>query len=139
MRPMCSWEMVMRRASTSNRTTAEPCSGIAKLPMLLEMRQRATTSRCSMPEAWECNKTARKSFTGCNGVLISAILPLPTIWGRAYERGSAVPLDLQKAIELYQNAALHNNAKAMFALGNLYNEGKGVTQDRQQALMWFIL
>ena len=27
----------------------------------------------------------------------------------------------------------------MFALGNLYNESKGVPPDRQKALMWFIL
>jgi len=52
----------------------------------------------------------------------------------AYERG-----DNATALRLFQSLAKQGNAEAQYRLGNMYDDGKGVTQDYAEAVKWFRL
>ena len=54
-----------------------------------------------------------------------------------YEHGLGVAQDYKKAIELYSYAAQYRIPEAMFSLGNLYLQGKGVLCDVIQAQLYF--
>ena len=50
---------------------------------------------------------------------------------KMYEGGFGVQRDYRKAAELYQKAVKQVHADSMFALGVLYQEGKGKTRQRE--------
>jgi len=45
--------------------------------------------------------------------------------------------DYAMAVEMYRKAAEQGQAEAQFKLGQMYNKGQGVTQNRQKAVKWF--
>ena len=45
--------------------------------------------------------------------------------------------DFAKGVEWLTKAALHGNAPAQYNLGRMYQWGKGVEKDLQQARFWF--
>ena len=53
---------------------------------------------------------------------------------KAYESG-----DYTEAHRLILDIAKSGDARAQFNIGNMYNEGKGVTQDFKQAMKWYRL
>ena len=57
--------------------------------------------------------------------------------GKLYEFGYGVKQNLQKTIELYQEAAKLGNMDAIFNLGVIYEKGLGVTQSSEEALKYF--
>lgn len=57
--------------------------------------------------------------------------------GICYQEGWGVPQDLDKALELYRQAAGRGLAKAMNCLGECYWRGEGVEPNLQTALEWF--
>jgi len=57
--------------------------------------------------------------------------------GRAYEDGSGVQKNLEKAAFWYRKAADQGNAKAQNSLGVLYWTGDGVEKDKKEAVSWF--
>jgi TPR repeat protein len=56
---------------------------------------------------------------------------------RLYLTGNGRPRNEAKAMELYQQCAAQGSAKAMNAIGILYNEGIGVVRDAKEAKAWF--
>ena len=50
----------------------------------------------------------------------------------AYERG-----DYETAIQLWKPLAKQGDVDAQFNLGTMYDEGKGVTQDDKEAVIWY--
>lgn len=44
--------------------------------------------------------------------------------------------DYTKALYLYRKGAALGDSEAMMAIANMYNDGKGIEQDNNQALMW---
>jgi TPR repeat protein len=60
--------------------------------------------------------------------------------GNQYEFGvSGFPQNYQKALELYQAAAVNKNTMAQFQLGNMYEQGKGVPSDEGEAVKYYLL
>ncbi|GBC10321.1 hypothetical protein RclHR1_09520006 [Rhizophagus clarus] len=57
--------------------------------------------------------------------------------GCCYKFGIGMNIYLQKAFELYQKAANLGNIKAQFNLGKIYENGKGVEKDMDQAIFWY--
>ena len=57
--------------------------------------------------------------------------------GLKYATGDGVPQDYVKAVELFQKAAVHDNAMAQFSLGYAYQAGLGVTQNCDEAVKWY--
>jgi uncharacterized protein len=53
-----------------------------------------------------------------------------------YANGEAVEKSPEKAFELYLQAALHGDAKAIFKVGRSYFYGHGVAQDQRVANIW---
>lgn len=45
--------------------------------------------------------------------------------------------DYQKALQLLKPLAEKGDPKAQYALGNMYRDGEGVTQNRDEALKWY--
>jgi CHAT domain-containing protein len=71
---------------------------------------------------------------------VAATTPIPTpsgseLLGEAQSCLNAK--DFAKALALFQKAATDGQAAAMDSLGELYRDGKGVTQDYAKALQWF--
>ena len=56
-----------------------------------------------------------------------------------YYLGIGVPHDLAKAFALAKEAAEMGDALGMFRLALLYDQGKGVTRDREEAGRWFLI
>lgn len=54
-----------------------------------------------------------------------------------YERGAGVERDYHKAFRLYCIAAAMKNRRAMYQLGWLYFNGRGIERDRSIAMGWF--
>jgi TPR repeat protein len=54
-----------------------------------------------------------------------------------YADGHGVPVDPAKAIELYRKAASRGLADAAFSLGFVYETGKGIEPDREEAARWY--
>src|ERR1700694_4108584 len=60
--------------------------------------------------------------------------------GGIFERGGQVhPSDYGEALRWYRKAVKKNNGNAEDALGDLYDEGHGVSQDKAEALKWYRL
>lgn len=58
--------------------------------------------------------------------------------GLIYEEGQqGVPQNLAEARCLYESAADAGSARGMFAMGQLYQLGIGVSQDHDRALKWY--
>lgn len=57
--------------------------------------------------------------------------------GRLYDYGWGVKKDLNKAAELYTQAAEKGHARAMYNIGNMYMKGDGVTKDYAKAKYWY--
>ena len=57
--------------------------------------------------------------------------------GTAYEDGSCVPIDNEKAVFWYRKAAEQGDGNAQNDLGVMYLFGEGVDQDKVQAVSWF--
>ena len=57
--------------------------------------------------------------------------------GTAYENGSCVPIDNEKAVFWYRKAAEQGNGNAQNDLGVMYLYGEGIEQDKVQAVSWF--
>uniref|UniRef100_A0AC34G468 Uncharacterized protein n=1 Tax=Panagrolaimus sp. ES5 TaxID=591445 RepID=A0AC34G468_9BILA len=60
------------------------------------------------------------------------------IKGHQFQHGIYVPEDSKKAVEFYKNSANLGNAEAMFEIGKLYLEGKGLKHDFDEAIKWFL-
>lgn len=61
---------------------------------------------------------------------------------KAYQLGDRLERhsnDLEKAIESYQEAAAFGNVKASLALGNCYETGRGVPQNKEEAVKYYKL
>jgi len=56
---------------------------------------------------------------------------------RAYERGSGIVRDEQKAAEWYRKAAEAGNAVAQNRLGEMYRSGEAVEENKQAAVGWW--
>ncbi|MDD3354487.1 transglycosylase SLT domain-containing protein [Zoogloea sp.] len=56
---------------------------------------------------------------------------------RAHEHGEGVPRDPSRAAELYCDAARLGNAEAMYSLGWMYANGRGVARDDSYAATFF--
>jgi TPR repeat protein len=50
---------------------------------------------------------------------------------------SSVPEDEKQAVTRNRKAAEQGNAKAQFALGQMYHNGNGVPEDDKQAMTWY--
>jgi len=60
--------------------------------------------------------------------------------GMKFENGTdPMEQDLEQAAKLYQQAAENGQAEAMFRLGNLYSQGKGVARNTDEARKWWAL
>ena len=59
--------------------------------------------------------------------------------GLLFQTGQGTQVDLTRALELFRASAKQGYPFAFTALGNSYHEGLGVKQDRQIALIWFLL
>jgi TPR repeat protein len=66
---------------------------------------------------------------------VSPTVNVPTSSPPAQQK--AAPLPPPTDAELYRKAAEQGNAKAQFALGNCYKDGKGVKKDEAKALEWW--
>ena len=60
-----------------------------------------------------------------------------TDWGRRYEQGRGVRVDMTRAIQLYCKAAKMGRANAQYRLGWIYANGRGVRRDDGRAAAWF--
>jgi TPR repeat protein len=58
--------------------------------------------------------------------------------GTIYENGKHVTVDLVRAFDLYQLAALGNNPDAMLKLAGFLYQGKGVAQDKKESLRFLV-
>lgn len=56
-----------------------------------------------------------------------------------YERGEGTRVQLDQAVSLYRKAAYQEHSHAQYALGRLYADGRGVSQDYVLANMWMFL
>ena len=56
--------------------------------------------------------------------------------GTAYEDGSCVPIDNEKAIFWYRKAAEQGDGDAQNDLGVMYLTGEGVPEDKSEAIFW---
>lgn len=54
-----------------------------------------------------------------------------------YLRGRGVKRDMQKAVELYQQAAEQGNLKAQLDLAQMYSKGVGVPVDFRKSAKWY--
>ena len=57
--------------------------------------------------------------------------------GAAYEYGSCVPIDNEKAVFWYRKAAEQGNSSAQYSLGRMFDYGCGVPEDKQEAAIWY--
>ena len=57
--------------------------------------------------------------------------------GAAYEDGSCVPIDNEKAVFWYRKAAEQGNSSAQYSLGRMFDYGCGVPEDKQEAAIWY--
>ena len=57
--------------------------------------------------------------------------------GWAYEQGTGVPRNFERASLWYRKAAEQGNAMAQSRLGSLYRKGQGVPQDNTKAVLWW--
>ena len=57
--------------------------------------------------------------------------------GTAYEDGSCVPIDNEKAVFWYRKAAEQGNSSAQYSLGRMFDYGCGVPEDKQEAAIWY--
>ena len=57
--------------------------------------------------------------------------------GTAYEYGSCVPIDNEKAVFWYRKAAEQGNSSAQYSLGRMFDYGCGVPEDKQEAAIWY--
>ena len=57
--------------------------------------------------------------------------------GEIYEQGCGVPVNLKKAILWWREAAKNGDSLALSHLGDLYYDGRGVTQDYSEALRFY--
>jgi enhanced entry protein EnhC len=57
--------------------------------------------------------------------------------GLVYEEGKGQPVDQEKAVSLYLQAAEMGHSQSMVRLAGLYFNGEGVKKDPQQALDWY--
>ena len=57
--------------------------------------------------------------------------------GTAYEDGSCVPIDNEKAIFWYRKAAEQGNSSAQYSLGAMFDYGRGVPENKQEAIIWY--
>ena len=57
--------------------------------------------------------------------------------GAAYEDGSCVPIDNEKAVFWYRKAAEQGNSSAQYCLGRMFDYGCGVPEDKQEAAIWY--
>lgn len=58
-------------------------------------------------------------------------------WGRRYEHGEGVDLDLNRAVRLYCRAAAKGSAEAHYHLGWIYAIGRGGKRNDELAAAWF--
>ena len=54
-----------------------------------------------------------------------------------YYRGEGVPLDKEKAAELYTAAAEEGDVVAQYTIGYMLDKGDGVEKDREAAMEWY--
>lgn len=59
------------------------------------------------------------------------------LFGKMYADGKGVPVDLEKAFELFNRAAKLGNPEAMVAVAALYSAGKGTDKNMKAAFEWF--
>ena len=57
--------------------------------------------------------------------------------GTAYEEGSCVHIDNEKAVFWYRKAAEQGNSSAQYSLGRMFDYGCGVPEDKQEAAIWY--
>ena len=57
--------------------------------------------------------------------------------GAAYEDGSCVPIDNEKAVFWYRKAAEQGNSSVQYSLGRMFDYGCGVPEDKQEAAIWY--
>lgn len=57
--------------------------------------------------------------------------------GTAYEDGSCVPIDNEKAVFWYRKAAEQGNSSAQYSLGAMFDYGRGVPENKQEAIIWY--
>jgi TPR repeat protein len=57
--------------------------------------------------------------------------------GLMYHYGTGVNVDYIYAIEAYLMAAKHNTKPAFIKIGDLFNEGLGISLDKYKALEWY--
>ena len=66
---------------------------------------------------------------------------VPAIYDMAYmydKGGMGLPQDTAKAKRMYEMAAAGGQLEALLALGEMYDEGRGVKLDRQEALSYYL-
>jgi TPR repeat protein len=80
------------------------------------------------------------------GTALQALLPkaragdmiAQTYVGEIYEKGLGLPgPDYAEAASWYRKAAVQGHGPAQIALGALYEQGQGVSQDKAEALNWY--
>jgi len=57
--------------------------------------------------------------------------------GTAYEEGSCVHIDNEKAVFWYRKAAEQGNSSAQYSLGRMFDYGCGVPENKQEAIIWY--
>jgi len=57
--------------------------------------------------------------------------------GMAYQTGTGVGKDYERAREYYLEAAEQDEPRAMFRLGHIYLSGRGVNVDEEEAVYWY--
>lgn len=76
-----------------------------------------------------------------SGAALALVLAGPALAGPVEDAEAAYALDQKGdyagAMKLYQSAALGGNAYAMYSIGLIYFDGKGVDRSYVQALKWY--
>lgn len=56
---------------------------------------------------------------------------------KLYESGNGVPVNKEKAFELYKKAAFQNNEEAQYKIGLCYEYGRGIQKNERLAVEWY--
>ena len=81
----------------------------------------------------------KKYFNLLYSVLVSLIIPFPNLNAADFQKGYEAHLkgDYISAIKEWGPLAAQGDASAQFNIGNMFDFGKGVTEDNAQAVYWY--
>jgi len=97
---------------------------------LAYMEPEEAIKRLYMKEAVEWYESAANN-------VVSPYTRAKVALGKLYQKGYMMEPDIDKAIQLYREAADEGYADAMIKMGQLYEEGIGVNRSFEEACVWY--